>query len=216
MGNKHEIIENKYKAQLGRTMLSNRYSAKIAAVLLFLLSTEISAESARHHDPHQQDAHLHGLVEMTLAIENHSIELNLESPAANIVGFEHTASTPAQLASINRAKTVLGSPKQLLTFIGTHCKPTTQEIDISAVSPAATNRKKDAHQEHADHGTHSEISARYQFNCARGDKLTAINVHLFELFPRIETIHVAWVSERMQALTTLKADSITINFKDKP
>ena len=201
------------------------YSATTITAVLSMLSIGVIAESRDHDDHHQQEAHLHGLVEMNLAIENNTIELNLESPAANIVGFEHPASTPEQYASVTRAKTMLDMPAQLLTFIGTRCEPTTQEIDVSAVlKPVETHHKEEAHSEHKehankgheDHETHSEISARYQFHCDKGIKLTAIKVHLFDLFPRIKTVHTAWVSDTNQASTILTAGVTTINFEDRP
>jgi len=195
-----------------------------------MLSIELNAEGFNAeplgHDDHQpQAAHLHGLVEMTLAIEGNIVELNLESPAANIVGFEHLASTPEQHVSVNHAKTILDSPQQLLTFIGTRCESTTQQVDFAAVlKPVETHHKEEArsehpehidknHEDHEDHQTHSEISARYRFHCDKGTKLTAINVHLFDLFPRIKTVHAAWVSDSNQASAVLTAGSTTINLE---
>lgn len=199
-------------------MIRNTYSTKVIAALISVLSTCLSAEKA-HHNP-KQEVHLHGRVEITLVIEGNTVELHLESPAANIVGFEHPASTPKQLDSINRATTILEAPEQLLTFIGTRCLPTVREIDVSAVSPAKANHNEahPAHQTHLDkgHATHSEISARYQFNCTHGNNLTAIKVQLFDLFPRIESIHAAWINDHQQALTTLTAGSTTIKFKNRP
>ena len=197
------------------------YSSTLITAVLSMLSTGLNAESLGYND-HLQPAHLHGQVDRTLAIEGNTIELNLESPAANIVGFEHPASTPEQHASVTRAKMILDMPQQLLTFIGTPCQSIAQEIDLSAVlKPAETHHKEEAHsehQEHADEGheTHSEISARYQFHCDKGIKLTAIKVHLFDLFPRIKTVHTAWVSDTNQASTILTAGVTTINFEDRP
>ncbi|MBV1881476.1 MAG: DUF2796 domain-containing protein [Pseudomonadales bacterium] len=201
------------------------YSATTIIAVLSMLSIALNAEPLDHDDHHQQEAHLHGLVEMTLAIEGNTMELNLESPAANIVGFEHPVSTPEQHASVTRAKTILDMPEQLLTFIGTRCQSLSQDMNLSAVlQPAETHQNAEAHsahqehtdknhEEHDDHQTHSEISVRYQFHCAQGTKLTAIKVHLFDLFPRIETVQAAWVSHSNQASAILTTDSITINLE---
>lgn len=212
---------NDFTARLGSTITSGLYSTAILTAVFSMFSIGLNAEPLDHGDHHQQqETHLHGQVEMTLAIEGNTIELNLESPAANIVGFEHSASTPEQHASVNRAKSILDSPEQLLTFIGTGCKATRQEVDVSAVLAAEDDDHKeeahDEHDEHDEHGeTHSEISARYQFHCAQGAKLTAIKVQLFDLFPGIETVRAAWVSDSHQASAMLTADSITINLKGK-
>jgi len=127
------------------------YSSTLITAVLSMLSTGLNAESLGYND-HLQPAHLHGQVDMTLAIEGNTIELNLESPAANIVGFEHPASTPEQHASVTHAKTILDFPEQLLTFIGTRCQSTTQEIDVSAVlKPTETHHKKEKRSEHHEH-----------------------------------------------------------------
>lgn len=202
------------RANFGRISITNGYRGAVAAVLFLVLSTGQSGEPA-HYDEHQQAPHLHGLVEMTLAIEGQTIEMNLESPAANLVGFEHPASTPEQRASVTRAKKILASPQQLLTFIGTGCEASRHEVDVSAVLAAeGDDHKEQAHDEHDEHGeTHSEISAGYQFICGQASTLTAIKVHLFDLFPGIDRVNVAWVTESSQASATLTAGAATINLK---
>ena len=198
------------------------YSAATVIAVLSMLSRMLHAEPLDRDDHHQQKRHLHGLVEMTLAIEGNTVELNLESPAANIVGFEHLASTPEQHASVTRATTILDLPQQLLTFIGTRCQSIAQEVDFSAMlKPTKTYHNEEAHSEHPvhadksheDHAAHSEITARYRFRCDKGAKLTAIKMHLFEVFPRIETVNAAWVSDNHQASAVLTAGSTTINLK---
>jgi len=49
------------------------------------------------HEVLQHSAHLHGHAELTLALEGRALEINLASPAANIVGFEHKATSSEQL-----------------------------------------------------------------------------------------------------------------------
>ncbi|MEL0081865.1 MAG: DUF2796 domain-containing protein [Gammaproteobacteria bacterium] len=215
--------------------MNNATLASSAMVLLSLLSTSLHGGTSDHHDEHdhhQQQAHLHGRVEMTLAIDGNSVELNMESPAANIVGFEHAASTPQQRERVNSAKSILESPEKVLTFKGSHCELKAVEVDVSALlAPEAAGHSEDddhkheedygGHEDHGEHNhddhaageTHSEISAGYQFLCAEGTKLTAITVNLFSHFSGIETIHLAWVSDRNQAAAQLTADSTTIDLE---
>ncbi|MGB1290473.1 MAG: ZrgA family zinc uptake protein, partial [Porticoccaceae bacterium] len=37
------------------------------------------------------DAHVHGLSQLTIAVEGETVELEFSSPAMNLVGFEHRA-----------------------------------------------------------------------------------------------------------------------------
>lgn len=197
---------------------------KTALVICVMFSTCLSAESLQDEDDFQQKAHLHGRVDMSIVIQGNTVEIQLESPAANIVGFEHLASTEEQRALVAQAQNLLNSPAKIFTFKKTECKAITHVADTSSLlNSSESEHGKEAQQRHHDHTEdnhtghkkHSEISARYHFNCSQADQLTAINVHLFELFPRIETIHAAWISESKQALTILKADSTMISLKDK-
>ncbi|NKC17054.1 MAG: DUF2796 domain-containing protein [Gammaproteobacteria bacterium] len=207
--------------------MSKEYMATIAAVLL---SMNLNAGPSDHGERHiQQEAHQHGLAEITLAVEGDNIELNLESPAANIVGFEHRASTPAQRRIIDEAKRTLESSKQLFSFIGARCELTESEIDVSAVLGTENDEhEEDAHGHHEqpDHAdtdhethseeTHSEVSANYRFHCEQGSRLAAIALNFFEFFPGIETLKAVWVTDSSQGSADLTAKSNTIYLRGSP
>ena len=189
-----------------------------AIVAAYMLPMNLYAESSHHGDHHKQEAHLHGLGEITLALEGDNIELNLESPAANIVGFEHRASTPDQRQRVNEAKATLESPKQLFTFSGTRCELTALEVDVSAVQATEESEHKENKHDHHDHSdhekanhkTHSEVSANYRFQCDDGSRLAAITFNFFEHFPGTEKLDVEWVTDSNQGSAELTVKSKTI------
>jgi len=54
-----------------------------------------------HHRQH--GSHVHGQSELTLAVEYDRLEIGFESPAANLTGFEHRATTPEQVRTLESA-----------------------------------------------------------------------------------------------------------------
>ena len=136
---------------------------KLPWIAIGLLSLGAGAETARgdanssHHREHK--AHAHGIAELTMAIEGNRLELALVSPAVNIVGFEHRASTPAQIESLDDARASLESPAELFRFTGTRCTPDEISVDVDAVmSDGEPEHHEEHHDEHHDehHEEHHE------------------------------------------------------------
>jgi len=185
------------------------------AIVAFILSLNLNAETSDHSEHfHLQEAHQHGLAELFLAIEGDKIVVGLESPAANIVGFEHVASTPEQTVLVNKARGKLESPNKLFSFLGTHCELEKLETDVSAVLG-----HEGGEHDHSDHGksrheTHSEVSANYQFHCEEGSRLRAITLNFFEYFSGIEILRAVWVTDSNQGSAELGKESKTVYFKE--
>lgn len=184
--------------------------SKIATlIIMFLFALRAGAESSHHHHDHdlpQQDAHLHGYVELTLALEGNQLEIQLTSPAINIVGFEHKATSKQQLQAIEQAKQTLESPAMLFSFSGSDC-----------ASTLATAHFPTLDEHHADHGNHedhesdkeehSEITASYKYNCSEGKRINAVQVNLIKYFPTIEKIKAMWLSDLKQGASELTSES---------
>jgi len=187
------------------------YQWLVAAILVTACSSIVWAGDHQHQS---HDAHVHGLAELTVALEGNQLELHLASPAANIVGFEHRAVTAEQSHAVQQAEALLNSAQQLFSFSGTRCDAQEIKVDMSALE------KEDAHHHNHDghHGDkhqtrHSEVSAEYRFACAQGAELTSITVTLLELFPGIETLSTMWVIEAGQGAIVLRRGSQDIYFR---
>lgn len=150
----------------------NRYS--ITSTVL-LLSISLNVESASHgydrDDMRQLEAHVHGLAELTVAQEGSELELNLRSPAANIVGFEHKASSSEQVHSVEEAKQTLLSGKRNFLFSGTDCGLEHAKVDVSSLIDVDDHEQHkegrhddhhkeehhdDHHEDHKDEHAHAE------------------------------------------------------------
>jgi hypothetical protein len=81
-----------------------------ALMLSFVCITD--ARSAER----QLDAHTHGYGELNVAIDGQKVALELNSPAFNIVGFEHSSETDKDKATIKNALSILNDGSELFLF----------------------------------------------------------------------------------------------------
>ena len=163
---------------------------------LLLLATLFIPIKANTSPYHQNAPHVHGISEILLMIRDTGIEIQLKSPASNIVGFEHAAETFKEKALVKQAKATLSSSKSLFIFNGTSCTPISSLINVLGLlhnvdeSPPSKN--------------HKEVSGQYQFKCQSTVDLKNIEVHLFKEFPNISQIKVQWISKNEQGMSILK------------
>lgn len=199
--------------------------------IIYLTSFNLNAEPLHHnhkqdhnHEVVIQETHLHGYAEITLALEGNTLEINFESPAANIVGFEHKIISKEQLQLLDKAKLILESPAELFTFSAGNCSLTQMDANFSALlSPLVKDEqhKNDKHHGNSHHDgahkapkdSHSEITAGYKYDCPQGAKLNTIGVNLIHRFPRIETIKAMWLTDNKQGAVELTATSNLIQIR---
>ena len=139
---------------------TSRIGSLIRLLAFFLLSSITNAESSGHLEhghSSQQETHLHGVSELTLALDQGRLEMHFESPAANIVGFEHKALTREQIHILDGAKVILDSPGDIFIFSGGNCDLKMSEVDISALLDAPHKQHK-AHEDkgHVSHTGHHD------------------------------------------------------------
>ena len=166
------------------------------------------------------DAHVHGLSVLTIALEGESLDLQLTSPAMNIVGFEYKAASKKDIEAVKTAKSILSQPEVLFLLSDKDCKPINIDVDISGLIEEDNHeqhdhKENDDHKDHHDHDkhkSHAEIVANYSYSCNESSKLSSIKVSLFESFPGIETINAMWVMPSKQGSVRLSAKNSTIEF----
>ncbi len=170
-------------------------------LFILFLPTLITVSGIAKSSTHE--AHRHGQAELTLVLENGVLEIQFESPAANILGFEHIAKSLEQRKAVRQAEMILKQPDVLFSFDGTRCQAKTTGVNMSGV--IAEEQDKHEHHNHSakhDDG-HSEISARYHFSCDNPEKLDSVEVLFFKRFPGIEQINAMWVTETKQGAVSL-------------
>lgn len=106
------------------------------------------------------DAHVHGLSQLTIAVEGEKVELEFSSPAMNLVGFEHKATSKKDIAAVKQAESILRQPETLFSLSDAKCKPVYTNVDISGLIEQHDDhhghKGHDEHKDHNDHKGHDE------------------------------------------------------------
>jgi hypothetical protein len=103
------------------------------------------------------DAHVHGLSELTIAMDTKTIELQLISPAMNLVGFEYKASSKQDIATVKQAELLLEQQDSLFLIAGGDCEHLSTSIDSSDLLESNNHHDdQDDHEKHHDHDDHEK------------------------------------------------------------
>lgn len=170
------------------------------------------AEHAHAQDEHGSlDAHEHGAAQLNIVLDGKALELQLESPAMNLVGFEHAASSVADKAKVAAVREQLQQPLSLFGLGAGECSLSQHTLE----SPLFAEPGHDHDHDHeSSHGSeHSEIHAHYTFSCQTPDKLQQLDLReLFKRFPATAKIQVQLIGPNGQQGETLTAAQPTLNF----
>lgn len=190
------------------------------SVLLFVCGVIASAPALG-----TQQAHVHGELELQLVQEGKKLSMRLQSPLANIVGFEYQPVEAEEKWKLNQAVSALSSA-DWLKVEGQTCK--TETVDVSYTWQKQTDHDvhehhdhgehkhhdhdehehhhdhdgQEHHDEHKHHSTHASVYIDYELLCDE-EKMAPITVELFEHFPAIERIDAQWINESGQGSAAL-------------
>ncbi|WKV96178.1 DUF2796 domain-containing protein [Pseudomonas sp. H22_DOA] len=196
---------------------------RLLLALPFALLPLAIAHAANEHD-HDHDhehgslgAHEHGVGRLNAALDGQTLELELESPAMNLVGFEHAAATDADKAKVAAARAQLEKPLALFNLpAAAGCKVVSQELEspLFGDKPDADDHDDDAGKDsHEHHHDHSEIHAHYQFSCATPGALKTLDLAtVFSTFPATQKIQVQLISASGQQGTEVTAKAASLKF----
>lgn len=181
---------------------------RTACALAAGLACAALAASAEEH--RQLSAHVHGHGRLNIAIEGKKLTMELEVPGADIVGFEHEASTPQQKAAIPEAKAKLANALALfIPEAKAGC-----ELDEVKVSVESGHEHEDE-QKHepsaqgeaghaAEAGQHSEFHAEYSLSCSSPARLTSMTFEYFNAFPGAQDLEVVVITQKGQSSFQVK------------
>jgi len=189
------------------------FKRSLIAMTLLGLAAPTFAQDARR----QLDAHAHGEGRLAIAIEGPRLEMELETPASDILGFEHAPRTKAQKKALADARKRLASLAGLLTLPdAAGCKLTSAKVEV--LGAAAGGGKKGHDHDHGhghdhkaadskgkaddhghDHGAHSEFKVTYAVACATPAKLDTIAFDYFKAFKGAEKLSVTVIGPKGQS-----------------
>ncbi len=212
--------------KLNRIALTASLLAPLALVAPWVSADE-KHEHEHDHEKRQHDAHVHGIAALNLALEGQEVHIEFDSPAANLVGFEHAPSSEADHAALDKAVATLKDGDRLFRF-NAEARCRMEKADVTSAlldeehdehadkhSSDHDQEKKDGHdhEKHEDEEeAHSDIEAAYHFECDEPGKLTQLTVELFEAFPGTEKLKVQYVIESKQGAAELTAASHVLKF----
>ena len=191
----------------------------LASVLLFLAASCLAADRDEHR---QHASHVHGIGHLNVAVDGKVVYIELASPAANIVGFEHLPSSETERHTVLKATETLEDGNSLFVFSAqAQCALTSAMISSPLLDPEHEDghHHSEAHEEthkdgghhsegdHEAHGenNHSEFSAEYQFSCAHPEKLKSLETKLFSAFPELEKLEAQILTTTGQTGAALTA-----------
>lgn len=167
------------------------------------------AVAQAHNDDHDHDhahgtlgAHEHGVAKLNAVLDGNTLELELDSPAMNLVGFEHAANSEADKAKVAAVRQQLEQPLKLFGLpAAAGCKEDQQELEspLFGDAPKADDDGDKHEHQHQHQHQHSDIGAHYQLTCANPDKLTQVDLApLFKAFPATQKINVQLIGPNGQ------------------
>ena len=189
----------------------------VLLALPFALLPLHAAQAANHehshahaHEEHASlDAHEHGVASLNVALDGQTLEIQLQSPAMSLVGFEHEAKSEADKAKVAAARQHLEQPQALFALpIEAKCALQDSELD----SPLFGGHAHDEH-EHADEHGHSDIDASYRFACANAEALQTLELgSFFGTFPGTEKLEVQLIGPSGQQGAELTPSNSRLSF----
>jgi hypothetical protein len=189
-------------------------SLRVGAVLLLALGGSAVAAEREH------GAHVHGIGQLNLVVEGSLVEIELISPGANIVGFEHAPESPEDRAAVGEAVAILEDGARLFSFPdAAGCRLEEAEIESGLIEGHHAEHEGGEHAEQGDeeHGehedkAHAEFHAHYRFDCENADALTHLDLELFQRFPATRELEYQAVLPGGQSAGELTAESARLTF----
>ena len=187
--------------------------SKKPLMVLFLLTLIFFSNSFAQHK-----THVHGISNLTIAFENNILQIQLDTPLKDLVGFEGKPNTKTQKEDLKNASETLKNWRNIFTFKSGSCIK--KNISVSSEHNNDDHSKK--HKKHHSHkhknhivenDIHSELKVFYEFNCSNFNKFSFIKVRLFEKFTRIQKVNAQWVNINGQGQKVLDKKQNLLTFR---
>ena len=163
--------------------------AYCAAACCFLLCQPALADEFEQHPPHE-----HGKVTINAALDGNQLLIELDSPAVNVVGFEHTPRTDDERAAVSAAAKLLGNGRGLFTL------PTQArcQFEKAALKAPQWETTEDVPGQPEAPGQHADYEARFTYLCWSPDHLTWLQPALLDKLRNVTEARVNIATARGQ------------------
>lgn len=170
-----------------------RHAASLALGLVLGLSASLAlADEGRR----EMKSHQHGRGTLGIAVDGNRVSLELDTPAADILGFETKAVTPEQQAAVAAAKAKLADPLTLFVLpAAAGCTVAKAEVELEH-----EHEHEHAGEKHdASEAEHADVEAEYELTCTTPAALTAIDFAYFSAFKGAESLAVSVLTAKGQS-----------------
>lgn len=188
------------------------------AVTLLLAAAAFGVQ-ANHddHESHGHGAHEHGHGHLNLVLDGNQLMIELQAPAADLVGFEHAARSDEEKAQYARALARLQQPDALFRLDpAAGCTLTRQEINAAKEEHDHDHdhEKADGDQDehHHDEAGHADMGAMYTYTCETPAKLTGLEATLFAVYPSLEKLSVQGILPNGQTAAELTPSAYQLSW----
>ena len=156
-------------------------------------------------DHREHGAHEHGAAELLIAWSGTDLAIDLETPAYNVLGFEHAPGSDDEHALLEESVATLETGTLLLF---------SPDADCTLISASVETELAEEVHEHEEEEVHSDIHVSYNIQCQQPDKLESLDVsELFTQFPNFEDLRVQWISDTQQSAKGLTPDDSVLSFE---
>lgn len=153
--------------------------------------------------PAHAGPHVHGELQLGVAIDGDTVTLELDAPLQSLLGFERAPRTPTEKALVQRWDRLLRAPGPLLRFDeAAHCS--LQSADFDSPLPGLGER------DDASGDGHAEVEGQWVFRCQQPGALKTLKVGLFEQSRHLRRIEVQRLNSQGQSRLTLTRPNDTI------
>ncbi|MHC8865667.1 ZrgA family zinc uptake protein [Arenicellales bacterium IMCC57338] len=167
-------------------------------LILILVTCSLGASAAA------QSTHVHGQGQVGMAIDQNLISMTLESPGADIVGFEHEARTAEEKTAVTEALKQLSDPMFVIQLpANASCKVVQASSEVTSENGDEGHADHEEHEEHADHNeheseAHGSFIAEYQLECANVAVIDFITFVYFGHFRNAQSLMVVLIDKNGQ------------------
>ncbi len=139
-------------------------------------------------------AHVHGSARLQVAVDGNTLSLRLETPLANLVGFEHAPRTAQQKQALQAMADRLRQAGEIFTPTpAARCTVVSVELESPLLQPSPPTGS----------GDHADLDGSFVFRCADAAALRDLEVGLFASFPKLRRLDVQVAGPRGQSAARL-------------
>ena len=141
-------------------------------------------------------AHEHGHSLLTIAIEGDQVEMELDAPGMDIVGFEYEAQSPQDLRAL--ADAIVALQDVLALFVPPAAAGCTV-VEAQVVLGGDEHEGEEAAAAEAEDEHHTEFKGHYRLTCTSPDAFRSLEFPYFERFAGAEEIEIEIIADHGQA-----------------